>query len=228
MNLKNYRDVIIKPLIDENPITLQILGICSALAVTNNLSVTLVMCVAVTTVLSFSNLFISLIRNYIPSSIRIIVQMTIIASLVIVVDELLKAYDYETSKKLSVFVALIITNCIVLGRAEAFAMKEKPLMSFLDGLGNGLGYSLILIGVAAIRELFGAGTLFDYEVFRLTSDGGWYMANNLLLLPPSSFIIIGLFIWLIRSIRPKQVEVDDFELSKHSTSPDLSKRELNV
>jgi|TARA_B100001094_G_scaffold296271_1_gene318349 Na+-transporting NADH:ubiquinone oxidoreductase subunit D len=228
MNLKNYRDVIIKPLIDENPITLQILGICSALAVTNNLSVTLVMCVAVTTVLSFSNLFISLIRNYIPSSIRIIVQMTIIASLVIVVDELLKAYDYETSKKLSVFVGLIITNCIVMGRAEAFAMKEKPLMSFLDGLGNGLGYSLILIGVAAIRELFGAGTLFDYEVFRLTSDGGWYMANNLLLLPPSSFIIIGLFIWLIRSIRPKQVEVDDFELSKHSTSPDLSKRELNV
>ena len=228
MNLKNYRDVIIKPLIDENPITLQILGICSALAVTNNLSVTLVMCVAVTTVLSFSNLFISLIRNYIPSSIRLIVQMTIIASLVIVVDELLKAYDYETSKKLSVFVGLIITNCIVMGRAEAFAMKEKPLMSFLDGLGNGLGYSLILIGVAAIRELFGAGTLFDYEVFRLTSDGGWYMANNLLLLPPSSFIIIGLFIWLIRSIRPKQVEVDDFELSKHSTSPDLSKRELNV
>jgi Na+-transporting NADH:ubiquinone oxidoreductase subunit D len=228
MNLKNYRDVIIKPLIDENPITLQILGICSALAVTNNLSVTLVMCVAVTTVLSFSNLFISLIRNYIPSSIRIIVQMTIIASLVIVVDELLKAYDYETSKKLSVFVGLIITNCIVMGRAEAFAMKEKPLMSFLDGLGNGLGYSLILIGVAAIRELFGAGTLFDYEVFRLTSDGGWYMGNNLLLLPPSSFIIIGLFIWLIRSIRPKQVEVDDFELSKHSTSPDLSKRELNV
>ena len=228
MNLKSYREVIIKPLIDENPITLQILGICSALAVTNNLSVTLVMCVAVTTVLSFSNLFISLIRNYIPSSIRIIVQMTIIASLVIVVDELLKAYDYETSKKLSVFVGLIITNCIVMGRAEAFAMKEKPLMSFLDGLGNGLGYSLILIGVAAIRELFGAGTLFDYEVFRLTSDGGWYMANNLLLLPPSSFIIIGLFIWLIRSIRPKQVEVDDFELSKHSTSPDLSKRELNV
>ena len=228
MNLKSYREVIIKPLIDENPITLQILGICSALAVTNNLSVTLVMCVAVTTVLSFSNLFISLIRNYIPSSIRIIVQMTIIASLVIVVDELLKAFDYETSKKLSVFVGLIITNCIVMGRAEAFAMKEKPLLSFLDGLGNGLGYSLILIGVATIRELFGAGTLFGYTVLPLTSDGGWYMGNNLLLLPPSSFIIIGLFIWLIRSIRPKQVEVDDFELSKHSTSPNLSKRELNV
>ncbi|MAU69760.1 MAG: NADH:ubiquinone reductase (Na(+)-transporting) subunit D [Gammaproteobacteria bacterium] len=228
MNLKSYKEVIIKPLVDENPITLQILGICSALAVTNNLSVTLVMCVAVISVISFSNLFISLIRNYIPSSIRIIVQMTIIASLVIVVDELLKAYDYETSKKLSVFVGLIITNCIVMGRAEAFAMKEKPLLSFLDGLGNGLGYSLILIGVATIRELFGAGTLFGYEILPLVSNGGWYMGNNLLLLPPSSFIIIGLFIWFIRSIRPNQIEADDFKLSDHSTSPNLSKRELNV
>ena len=157
MSLKRYQEVIINPLIKENPITLQILGICSALAVTNNLSVTMVMCVAVTSVISFSNLFISLIRNYIPTSIRIIVQMTIIASLVIVVDELLKAYDYETSKKLSVFVGLIITNCIVMGRAEAFAMKEKPLLSFLDGLGNGLGYSIILIGVATIREHWPSG-----------------------------------------------------------------------
>ena len=228
MNLNSYKQVIIKPLIEENPITLQILGICSALAVTNNLSVTLVMCVAVTSVLSFSNLFISLIRNYIPSSIRIIVQMTIIASLVIVVDELLKAYDYETSKKLSVFVGLIITNCIVMGRAEAFAMKEKPLLSFLDGLGNGLGYSLILIGVATIRELFGSGSLFGYEILPLVSNGGWYMGNNLLLLPPSSFISIGLFIWFIRSIKPSQIEVDDYELSDHSTSPDLTKKELNV
>ena len=228
MNLKSYKEVITKPLLDENPITLQILGICSALAVTNNLSVTMVMCVAVTSVIAFSNLFISLIRNYIPSSIRIIVQMTIIASLVIVVDELLKAYDYETSKKLSVFVGLIITNCIVMGRAEAFAMKEKPFLSFLDGLGNGIGYSLILIGVATSRELFGAGTLFGYEILPLVSNGGWYMGNNLLLLPPSSFIIIGLFIWLIRSIKPSQIEVDDFELSDHSTTPDLTKRELNV
>ena len=164
MNLKRYQEVIVNPLIKENPITLQILGICSALAVTNNLSVTMVMCVAVTSVISFSNLFISLIRNYIPTSIRIIVQMTIIASLVIVVDELLKAYDYETSKKLSVFVGLIITNCIVMGRAEAFAMKEKPFVSFLDGLGNGIGYSIILIGVAFIRELFGSGTLLGYEI----------------------------------------------------------------
>ena len=223
MNLKKYQDVIIKPLIDENPITLQILGICSALAVTNNLSVTMVMCVAVISVISFSNLFISLIRNYIPSSIRIIVQMTIIASLVIVVDELLKAYDYETSKKLSVFVGLIITNCIVMGRAEAFAMKEKPFVSFLDGLGNGIGYSLILIGVAFIRELFGAGTLFGITIF-----GDWYPTNNLLLLPPSSFIIIGLFIWLIRGYNNDQIEEDDFDLSKHSVSPNLNKRELNV
>ena len=228
MSLKRYQEVIIKPLIDDNPIALQILGICSALAVTNNLTVTLVMCLALTTVVSFSNLFISIIRNHIPSSIRIIVQMTIIASLVMVVDEILKAYDYETSKKLSVFVGLIITNCIVMGRAEAFAMKEKPLVSFFDGLGNGIGYSIILIGVAFIRELFGAGTLFGYEILPLVSNGGWYMGNNLLLLPPSSFIIIGLFIWLIRSLQKDQVEEDDFVVSKHSTSPDLTKRELNV
>jgi Na+-transporting NADH:ubiquinone oxidoreductase subunit D len=228
MNLKKYQEVVVKPLIDENPITLQILGICSALAVTNNLSVTMVMCIAVISVISFSNLFISLIRNYIPTSIRIIVQMTIIASLVIVVDELLKAYDYETSKKLSVFVGLIITNCIVMGRAEAFAMKEKPLLSFFDGLGNGVGYSIILIGVAFIRELFGAGTLFGYEILPLTSNGGWYMGNNLLLLPPSSFIIIGLFIWLIRTVKSQQIEEDDFEILNHSSAPDLSKKELNV
>jgi|TARA_B110000914_G_C15516086_1_gene473637 Na+-transporting NADH:ubiquinone oxidoreductase subunit D len=228
MSLKRYQEVIIRPLIDENPIALQILGICSALAVTNSLTVTLVMCVALTTVVSFSNLFISIIRNHIPSSIRIIVQMTIIASLVIVVDQILQAYDYETSKKLSVFVGLIITNCIVMGRAEAFAMKEKPLLSFFDGLGNGLGYSLILIAVAIIRELFGSGTLMGYEILPLVSNGGWYVGNNLLLLPPSSFIIIGLFIWAIRSIRPEQVEEADFKLAKHSTAPDLSKRELNV
>ena len=201
-----YKEILIKPIIAENPITLQILGICSALAVTSNLTVTLIMCVALTSVVSLSNLFISIIRNHIPSSVRIIVQMTIIASLVIVVDELLKAYDYETSKKLSVFVGLIITNCFVMGRAEAFAMKEKPFPSFIDGLGNGLGYSFILIVVAVIRELFGAGTLFGYEILPLVSNGGWYMGNNLLLLPPSSFIIIGLFIWLIRSLQKDQVE----------------------
>ena len=223
MTLKAYKQALVDPLVKENPITLQILGICSALAVTSNLNVTLIMCVALTTVVSFSNLFISLIRNYIPSSVRIIVQMTIIASLVIVVDEVLKAYDYETSKKLSVFVGLIITNCIVMGRAEAFAMKEKPFFSFLDGLGNGLGYSLILIGVAFIRELFGAGTLFGIEIF-----GDWYPSNNLLLLPPSSFIIIGLFIWVIRGYNNDQIEEDDFVISKHSLAPNLKKKELNV
>jgi Na+-transporting NADH:ubiquinone oxidoreductase subunit D len=154
--------------------------------------------------------------------------MTIIASLVIVVDEFLKAYDYETSKKLSVFVGLIITNCIVMGRAEAFAMKEKPLLSFFDGLGNGLGYSIILIGVAILRELFGAGTLMGYEILPLVSNGGWYVGNNLLLLPPSSFIIIGLFIWAIRAYRPAQVEEDDYKLSNHTTAPNLTKKELNV
>ena len=213
---------------EENPITLQILGICSALAVTSNLSVTLVMCVALISVVSFSNLFISIIRNYIPSSVRIIVQMTIIASLVIVVDELLKAYDYETSKKLSVFVGLIITNCIVMGRAEAFAMKEKPFISFLDGLGNGLGYSVILIAVAIVRELFGAGTLMGFEILPLDSNGGWYPANNLLLLPPSSFILIGLMIWGIRAYKTDQIEPNEYKLSSHKTAPDLSKRELNV
>ena len=223
MSLKQYKEVLVNPLIKENPITLQILGICSALAVTSNLNVTLIMCIALTSVVSLSNLFISIIRNYIPSSVRIIVQMTIIATLVILVDELLKAYDYETSKKLSVFVGLIITNCIVMGRAEAFAMKEKPFVSFLDGLGNGIGYSLILIGVAFIRELFGAGSLFGIPVF-----GDWYPTNNLLLLPPSSFIIIGLFIWLIRGYNNDQIEEDEFDLSKHSVAPNLNKRELNV
>ena len=228
MTVKQYKEVLAKPLLAENPITLQILGICSALAVTSNLSVTLVMCVALTSVVSFSNLFISIIRNYIPSSVRIIVQMTIIASLVIVDDELLKAYDYETSKKLSVFVGLIITNCIVMGRAEAFAMKEKPFISFLDGLGNGLGYSIILIAVAVVRELFGAGTLMGYEILPLVSNGGWYPANNLLLLPPSSFILIGLMIWGIRAYKADQVEPNEYKLSRHATAPDLSKRELNV
>jgi|TARA_B100001939_G_scaffold153001_1_gene132207 Na+-transporting NADH:ubiquinone oxidoreductase subunit D len=228
MAAKGYIDILKKPLVDENPITLQILGICSALAVTSSLSVTLVMCVALTSVLTFSNLFISLIRNYIPSSVRIIVQMTIIASLVIVVDELLKAYDYETSKKLSVFVGLIITNCIVMGRAEAFAMKEQPLPSLMDGIGNGLGYSFILIVVAIIRELFGAGTLMGMEILPLTTNGGWYPANNLLLLPPSSFIIIGLMIWIIREFKTDQVEVNEFKLAKHDLSPNLVKGEVNV
>ncbi len=212
------KEVIVQPIFENNPIALQILGICSALAVTSSLQVTLVMCVALTTVCAFSNLSISLIRNHIPGSIRIIVQMIIIASLVIVVDQVLKAYAYQTSKQLSVFVGLIITNCIVMGRAEAFAMKNPPGLSFLDGIGNGLGYSVILIAVAVIRELFGSGKLLGIEIFPLVTEGGWYHANGLMLLPPSAFFIIGLLIWALRSWKPKQVEAPDYKLAPQSTA----------
>ncbi len=207
------KQVLLNPIFNDNPIALQILGICSALAVTTKLENTLVMCVALTAVVAFSNLFVSLVRNQIPSSIRIIVQMTIIASLVIVVDQVLQAYAYAISKQLSVFVGLIITNCIVMGRAEAFAMKNPPMMSFLDGIGNGLGYSVVLIFVAVIRELFGSGKLFGFEVLPLVENGGWYQANGMLLLAPSAFFIIGLFIWLLRSWKTEQLEERDFELA---------------
>jgi len=206
------RKVLIDPLVDSNPVTLQVLGICSALAVTTSLLPALLMCVALTSVAALSTAAISSIRNRIPNNIRIIVHMTIIASFVIVVDQLLRAYAFETSKQLSVFVGLIITNCIVLGRAEAFAMKNSPGLSFLDGLGNGLGYSAILISVATIRELFGGGTLLGYRILPLVSDGGWYEANGLMLLPPSAFFIIGLLIWAIRSWKPKQAEHPDYRI----------------
>ena len=194
------------PLIENNPVILQTLGICSALAVTSSLQVSLIMCIALTSVVAFSNLSISLIRYQVPGSIRIIVQMVIIASLVIVVDQILKAFAYEISKTLSVFVGLIITNCIVMGRAEAYAMQNPPLMSFLDGIGNGLGYSVILIGVAVIRELFGAGTLLGLEILPAVANGGWYEPNGLLLLPPSAFFIIGGFIWALRTVKTRQRE----------------------
>ena len=203
---KEMKKVLFAPILDNNPIALQILGVCSALAVTSKLEIALVMSLALTSVVAFSNLFISIIRNYIPSSVRIIVQMTIIASLVIVVDQILKAYSYEISKQLAVFVGLIITNCIVMGRAEAYAMKSPPLMSFLDGIGNGLGYSFVLIVVGVIKELLGFGTLLGYEVLPLIQNGGWYQANGLLILPFSSFFLIGGLIWFIRTIRPAQVE----------------------
>ncbi len=206
------RKVLLDPLIDNNPVTLQVLGICSALAVTTSLLPALLMCVAMTAVATLAGGAISSIRNHIPTSIRIIVQMTIIASLVIVVDQTLKAYAFETSKQLSVFVGLIITNCIILGRAEAFAMKNGVGMSFLDGLGNGLGYSAVLIIVAATRELLGAGTLLGYRVLPLTSEGGWYEANGLMLLAPSAFFIVGLLIWAVRTARPKQVERPDYQI----------------
>ena len=210
--MSEIRKIVIDPLIDNNPVTLQMLGICSALAVTTSLLPALLMCVALISVISLSSATISLIRNRIPNNIRIIVHMTIIASLVILTDQLLKAYAFETSKQLSVFVGLIITNCIVLGRAEAFAMKNPVGLSFLDGLGNGLGYSLILIAVATIRELFGAGTLLGYPVLELVQDGGWYQANGLMLLPPSAFFIIGALIWVIRSWRKQQVEDADYQI----------------
>jgi len=202
------KKVLFGPVVDNNPIALQVLGVCSALAVTSSMANALVMTIAVMLVTAFSNLFISLIRNQIPSSVRIIVQMAIIASLVIVVDQVLKAFSYQLSKELSVFIGLIITNCIVMGRAEAFAMKEKPGVSFLDGIGNGLGYGAVLLVVAFFRELFGFGTFFGIEVLQLTQNGGWYQGNGLLVLPFSSFFIIGLIIWAIRQWKPEQVEKD--------------------
>jgi Na+-transporting NADH:ubiquinone oxidoreductase subunit D len=203
---------VIDPLVDNNPITLQVLGVCSALAVTTNMTAAVIMSIALTTVTAFASMFISTIRNHIPSSIRIIVQMTIIASLVIVVDQVLKAFAFEASKQLSVFVGLIITNCIVLGRAEAYAMKNPPFMSFLDGIGNGLGYSLVLLIVAFFRELLGAGKLFGHQVLATASDGGWYIPNGLMLLPPSAFFVIGLLIWAIRSWKQEQVEPADYQI----------------
>jgi Na+-transporting NADH:ubiquinone oxidoreductase subunit D len=202
------KKVLSAPIIDNNPIALQILGICSALAVTSSMTNALVMTLAVTLVTAFSSMFISMIRNQIPSSVRIIVQMAVIASLVIVVDQVLKAFSYQLSKELSVYVGLIITNCIVMGRAEAYAMKEPPLMSFLDGIGNGLGYGVILMTVATIRELFGFGTLFGQEIFKLIQNDGWYQANGLLVLPFSSFFVIGAIIWVVRAKKPEQVEKD--------------------
>ena len=210
--MSDIRKVVIEPIIDNNPVTLQVLGICSALAVTTSLLPALLMCIALTSVAAMSGAAISSIRSRIPNNIRIIVQMTIIASFVIVVDQMLKAYAFETSKQLSVFVGLIITNCIILGRAEAFAMKNGVGMSFMDGVGNGLGYSFVLIVVATSRELFGAGTLLGYEILPLTSNGGWYEANGMMLLPPSAFFIIGLLIWAVRSIRPRQVEKPDYQI----------------
>ena len=206
------KKVVLDPLVDNNPITLQILGICSALAVTTTLGAALIMCIALTSVTALSNASISMIRERIPSSIRIIVQMTVIASLVIVVDQILKAYAYEASKTLSVFVGLIITNCIVLGRAEAFAMKNPMGVSFLDGIGNGLGYSAVLIFVAVIRELFGSGSLLGIPILPLIKDGGWYEPNGLMLLPPSAFFIIGLLIWALRVWKPKQVEKPEYQI----------------
>lgn len=200
------RDVLFAPLFNDNPIALQMLGICSALAVTTKMDTALTMCLAVIFVLCCSNVAVSVIRNFIPSNIRIIVEMTIIASLVIIVDQFLRAYAFDISKQLSVFVGLIITNCIIMGRAEAFALKNGPSLSFLDGLGNAFGYSIILLVVGVFRELFGSGTLFGAEVFSLVTEGGWYAPNGMMLLPPSAFFIIGFFIWGLRTWKTDQIE----------------------
>lgn len=202
----NYKDLLLAPVVKNNPIALQILGICSALAVTTKLETAVVMAIAVSLVTGLSSFFVSLIRNYIPNSIRIIVQLAIIASLVIVVDQILKAYAYGLSKQLSVFVGLIITNCIVMGRAEAFAMKSPPVESFVDGIGNGLGYGAMLIIVAFFRELIGSGKLFGMTIFETIQNGGWYQANGLFLLAPSAFFIIGFVIWGLRTWKSEQQE----------------------
>jgi Na+-transporting NADH:ubiquinone oxidoreductase subunit D len=210
------REVLLGPIFNDNPIGLQILGICSALAVTTKMSVALVMCIALTLVTAFSSMIISIIRNRIPSSIRIIVQMTVIASLVIVVDQILGAVAYDMSKQLTVFIGLIITNCIVMGRAEAFAMQNPPGLSFVDGIGNGLGYSAVLMTVAFIRELLGSGSVFGVEILPLVTNGGWYNPMGLMLLPPSAFFIIGLLIWGLRSWKTEQVEEPDYEIGGHT------------
>ncbi len=197
---------LIDPILVANPVTLQVLGICSALAVTTALATAVVMSVALIVVLTLSNGIISLIRNHVPGSIRLIVQITIIASLVIVVDQVLQAYMFAMSKRLSVFVSLIVTNCIVLGRAEGFAMKNPPGASLLDGLGNGLGYALILVAIGAVRELLGAGTLMGVTILPVAADGGWFAPLGLMALPPSAFFLLGLLVWSIRTIRPEQAE----------------------
>ncbi len=214
--MADIKSILTTPIFNNNPIALQILGICSALAVTTSVANALVMGIALTLVTAFSSFFISIIRNKIPSSIRIIVQMVIIASLVIVVDQILKAFAFEISRSLSVFVGLIITNCIVMGRAEAFAMSNPPIPSFLDGIGNGLGYSAVLIFVATIREIIGKGTWFGITLLEKVTDGGWYIPNGLLLLPPSSFFVIAAFIAIVRIWKKEQQEPAEFVMKPQS------------
>jgi Na+-transporting NADH:ubiquinone oxidoreductase subunit D len=209
---RESKKALFEPVIDNNPIMLQVLGICSALAITSKLTTALTMSIALTVVVAFSNVAISLIRNHLPTNIRIIAQMTVIASLVIVVDEFLKAFAFTISKELSVFVGLIITNCIVLGRTEGYALKNPPWPSFLDGLGNGLGYSAILIGVGTVRELLGSGTLLGHEILPLVKDGGWYNPMGILLLPPSAFFLIGIIIWVVRSWKTQQMEKPEYQI----------------
>lgn len=206
--MSKLRKTLLEPIFDNNPIALGVLGICSALAVTSKLETSVVMALAVIFVVAFSNLAVSIIRNYIAASTRILVEMTIIASLVIIADQLIQAFAFDVSKQLSVYVGLIITNCIVMGRAEAYALKNPPLKSFVDGIGNGLGYTFILIVVGVIRELFGSGKLFGQSILPLNTEGGWYISNGLLLYPASAFFLIGGIIWVLRTLKPEQMEKD--------------------
>jgi Na+-transporting NADH:ubiquinone oxidoreductase subunit D len=215
----NVKEVLWGPIFNTNPVIFQVLGICSALAVTSNLNTALAMSIGLTLVTAFSNFFVSLIRNVIPNSIRIIVQMVVVSTLVIIVDQLLQAYAPAISKQMSVFVGLIITNCIVMGRLEAFAMKNPPVISFIDGLGNGLGYSALLMLIGVVRELFGSGSLFSVSIIPTASAGGWYIPNGLLLLPPSAFFLIGLTIWALRIWKPEQQEKTEFKIAPHSKAP---------
>ncbi|OLU22863.1 NADH:ubiquinone reductase (Na(+)-transporting) subunit D [Pseudomonas sp. PA15(2017)] len=213
MSKSTMKELLLDPILNKNPIGLQILGICSALAVTSSLSTALVLSIALTLTTAFSSFFISMVRHQIPGSIRMIAQVVIIASLVIVIDQFLKAYAYSLSQRLSVFVGLIITNCIVMGRAEAFAMSNPPVASFVDGLGNGLGYSAMLVALGIVRELFGAGSLMGVQILHTVNNGGWYQPNGLLLLPPSAFFLIGLFIWALRSYKKEQVEKVEYRMA---------------
>lgn len=217
---QSVKEILFGPIFNTNPVIFQVLGICSALAVTSSLKTAIAMSIGLTVVTGFSNFFISLIRNLIPNSIRIIVQMVVVATLVIVVDQFLQAFAPTISKQMSVFVGLIITNCIVMGRLEAFAMKNPPVISFIDGIGNGLGYSALLILLAVFRELLGSGTLMGMTVIPTISHGGWYVPNGLLLLPPSAFFLIGLVIWALRTWKTDQQEATEFRIAPHSKSSD--------
>ena len=206
--MSKLRKTLLEPIFDNNPIALGVLGICSALAVTSKLETSVVMSLSVIFVVAFANLAISIIRNHIAASTRILVEMTIIASLVIIADQFIRAFAFDVSKQLSVYVGLIITNCIVMGRAEAYALKNPPLQSFVDGIGNGLGYTFILLVLGVIRELFGSGKLFGQSILPLNTEGGWYVSNGLLLVPASAFFLIGGIIWVLRTFKPGQREKD--------------------
>lgn len=214
----NIKEVLLGPILSTNPVVFQVLGICSALAVTNSMRTALAMSIGLTLVTAFGNYFVSLIRNVIPNSIRIIVQMVVVSTLVIVVDQLLQAYAPAIARQMSVFVGLIITNCIVMGRLEAFAMKNPPVISFIDGIGNGLGYSALLLVIATFREIFGSGTWFGLPVLVTVNNGGWYVPNGLLVLPPSAFFLIGLVIWGLRTWKKDQQEPSDFRIAAHTKS----------